>query len=116
MKDNNLKLLDPDDACQDLGIVPHTLRFTSTVLLNMVGKVTEAYEKISEIVENEMRDTDFKIVTDENNCQISVSQSVIIKISESEDEDSVKEIIVSWANRDEHLGSHLLNVLQNIGK
>ena len=38
MKDNNLKLMDADEACKDLGITPHSLRFTSTVSLNIVGK------------------------------------------------------------------------------
>ena len=51
-----------------------------------------------------------------HNSQLSVSQSVIVKVAQNEEEDSVKEIIVSWANRDEHLGSHLLSVLQNMGK
>ena len=41
---------------------------------------------------------------------------MIVKVAQNEEEDSVKEIIVSWANRDEHLGSHLLSVLQNMGK
>ena len=39
MKDNNLKLMDADEACKDLGITPHSLRFTSTVSLNIVGKL-----------------------------------------------------------------------------
>ena len=38
MKDNNLKLMDADEACKDLGITPHSLRFTSTVSLNIAGK------------------------------------------------------------------------------
>jgi len=116
MKDNNLKLMDADEACKDLGITPHSLRFTSTVSLNIVGKVNEAYDRIQDILINEMRDTDFKISQDRDNSQLSISQSVIVKVAQNEEEDSVKEIIVSWANRDEHLGSHLLSVLQNMGK
>ena len=31
--------MDADEACKDLGITPHSLRFTSTVSLNIVGKL-----------------------------------------------------------------------------
>lgn len=116
MKDNQLKLMDPEDACQDLGISPHTLRFTSTVSLNMVGTITDAFAHVHEMIENEVRDTDFKLLADEDNCQFSISNSVLVKVTQNEEEDSLKEVIVSWANRDEHIGSRLLSVLRNGGK
>ena len=78
--------------------------------------MNEAYDRIQDILLNEVRDTDFKISQDRVNSQLSISQSVIVKVAQNEEDDSVKEIIVSWANRDEHLGSHLLSVLQNMGK
>ena len=89
---------------------------TIPISKSILGKVNEAYDRIQDILINEVRDTDFKISQDRVNSQLSISQSVIVKVAQNEEEDSVKEIIVSWANQDEHLGSHLLSVLQNMGK
>ena len=47
--------------------------------------------------------------------QLSLAQSVLIKVTQSEDKDTAKVVVVSWANRDEHIGSYLLSVLQNMG-
>ena len=78
--------------------------------------MSEAFERIQEIVTNEIRDSDFKVSQDFANCQLSISNSVTVKVVQSDEEDSIKEIVVSWTNKDESLGSHLLSVLQNIGK
>lgn len=115
MKDNKLKLMDPDEACADLNIPAHTLRFTSTVNLAMVGQVEDALLKVKDIVEEEIRDTDYKIAIDYECHSLSLAQSVLIKVTQSEEEVATKEIIVSWANRDEHIGSYLLSILQNLG-
>jgi len=115
MKDNKLKLMDPDEACADLNIPAHTLRFTSTVNLALVGAVEDALQRVKDIVEEEIRDTDYKICIDHDRHRLSLAQSVSIEVTQSKDEDATKEIIVSWANRDEHIGSYLLSVLQNIG-
>ena len=95
------------------------------------GKVDEAYDRIQDMISKEVRDTDYRISQDSQNCQLFISSStngkvakieeedknsVIVKVAQNEEEDSIKEIIVSWANRYEFLGSHLLSVFQNIGK
>ena len=116
MRDNQLTLMDPDEACQDVGISPHTLRFTSTVVLNLAGAIEDAFKHVYDLVCSETRDTDIKCVPDANNCQISLSTSLLVKVTQSEEEDSHKEIIVSWANRDEHLGCQLVSLLRNVGK
>jgi len=115
MKDNKLKLMDPDEACADLNIPAHTLRFTSTVNLALVGAVEDALQRVKDIVEEEIRDTDYKICIDHDRHRLSLAQSVSIEVTQSKDEGATKEIIVSWANRDEHIGSYLLSVLQKIG-
>lgn len=117
MKDNSLQLMDPEEACKDLGITPHILKFTSTVALTFSGSVSDAFNHIHDLIKSEIRDTDFKVIPDENNPNtMYVSQSVLIKVAQNEEEDCTKDVIVSWAHRDEHLGSHLLSVLQNMGK
>ena len=83
------------------------------------------------MISKEVRDTDYKISQDSQNCQLFISiatngklvkieeddkNSVMVRVAQNEDEDSIKEIIISWANRYEHLGSHLLSVFQNMGK
>ena len=114
MKDNKLKLMDPDEACAELNIPAHTLRFTSTVNVCEPGPLEDTLEKVKDLIEAEIGDTDYKLGVDYNCLQLSLAQSVLIKVTQS-DEDSTKEIIVSWANRDEHIGSYLLSVLQNMG-
>ena len=116
LEGNQLRLMDPEDACKDLGLHPHTLKFTSTVLFTFSGTVSEALQHIHQFVISDLKDTDFKVILDEKNAQMYVSQSVLIKVSQNEDEDCTKEIIVSFANRDEHLGSHLLKLIQSMGK
>ena len=116
MKDNKLKLMDPEEACADLNIPSHTLRFTSTVSLALVGALDKAYAKVKEIIEDELSDTDFKMIADTSSGFHLQIQSVLIKVTESEEDEMTKEVVVSWANRDEHLGSHLLSTLQNMGK
>ena len=64
------------------------LHFNS--ILSILGKLCEAYDRIEDIIVNEMRDTDFKISQDRVNYQLSISQSVIVKVAQNEDEDSVK--------------------------
>ena len=115
MKDNKLKLMDPDEACAELNIPAHTLRFTSTVNICAPGPLEDTLEKVKDLIEAEIDDTDYKLGVDYNCLQLSLAQSVLIKVTQSEDEDATKEIIVSWANRDEHIGSYLLSVLQNMG-
>ena len=116
MKDNKLKLMDAEEACADLNIPSHTLRFTSTVNLALVGGLEKAFTKVKELIEDELRDTDFKLNMDASSSYQLQTQSVLIKVTQSDEDEATKEIIVSWANRDEHLGSHLLTTLQNMGK
>ena len=108
--------MDPEDACRDLGISPHTLKFTSTVFFTYSGTVSNAFNHIHDMIKSDLRDTDYKVLPDESNAQVFVSHSILIKVAQNEDEDCTKEIIVSWANRDENLGSYLVKMLQNMGK
>lgn len=115
MRDNNkLQLMDPDEACKELGIPGHTVRFTSTVTINDGGAVEDAQQKIFHVVSGDLKDTDYKVQLVEG--EISVSNSVLIKVEQSVEQEKVKDVMVSWAYRDEHLGSHLLSVIQNVGK
>ena len=115
MKDNMLRIMDPEEACKDLGLANHTLKWTNTVLLSYSGSVSEAFNHVLDLVVRDLSDTDHKVVPDESNYQMYVSQSVLVKVTQSEEEDCTKEIIVSWANRDEHLGCHLLGLLRKMG-
>ncbi len=116
MMDNKLRIMDPDDACQELGLDKHTIRSTSTVLLKHVGPLAGAQERVFDLVKSMLQDTDYKpVIEDEASGTISVAETVLIKLEQSADDDTTKEIIVSWANRDEHVGTMLLHNLQSIG-
>ena len=59
---------------------------------------------------------DYKVHINDENGEICL-RSIIIKLVEhSDDPDTMKDVCVSWAYQDEHLGSMLLTLIQNIGK
>ena len=47
---------------------------------------------------------------------ISVSQTVMVKVEQGESDDAVKDVMVSWGLQDDALGTALLNLVENIGR
>ena len=47
---------------------------------------------------------------------ISVSQTVMVKVEQGESDDAVKDVMVSWGLQDDALGTALLNMVENIGR
>lgn len=119
MKDDSLKLLGPDEAAKELGLATHTLRFTSTVGLKDKSPMEDIRQCILRTIENALDGTglmDYKVHINDENGEICL-RSIIIKLVEnSDDPDTMKDVCVSWAYQDEHLGSMLLTLIQNIGK
>jgi hypothetical protein len=40
----------------------------------------------------------------------------MVKVEQSENDDAVKDVMISWGIQDDTLGSALLNLVENIGK
>lgn len=106
MKDDGLKLYGPDEAAKELGIAPHTLRFTSTVGVKDKSPIEETRQTILKSIENYLDGTslmDYKVTMSENG-EIGL-RSILIRLTESADDlEDIKDASVSWAYQDENLG------------
>ena len=59
---------------------------------------------------------DFKVEINKESGEISV-KSILFKVTDNlEQPGAIKDVCVSWSYQDEHLGSMLLSLIQNIGK
>nr|XP_042913370.1 integrator complex subunit 11-like [Parasteatoda tepidariorum] len=100
--------MEPDEAMSELGLVPHQIRFTSTILVDdpsgaPASRLTDViFAKIKSLLEN-------KTVQLAPDCSITVA-SVLIKVDVCEDD--TKSICLSWGYQDEELGKHLLPLIK----
>ncbi|XP_064642265.1 integrator complex subunit 11-like [Lineus longissimus] len=107
IRDNGLQLVDPSQALSELGSQEHQIRFTSTVVQEDPVKesIPRYLEKLHQLLKGKLKDYGVTLSSDGS---ISISDSVLVKVSGDEDE---KEILVSWSYQDEELGSYLLQLL-----
>lgn len=68
-------------------------------------------EKLCELIREELRDLNVNVKLTETSISV---ESVLVKVEG--DENDHKRVYVSWANQDEHLGSYILDILQNKAK
>ncbi len=121
--DGSMSLTSAKDACERLGVKEHKVRFTSTVALSDAAgsSVSATRDRIALMIRGALSDTDYKVAAQEEG-DISVSQTVMIKVEQGEGEgdaaadDSIKDIMVSWGMQDDALGTSLLNLIENIGR
>ena len=67
--------------------------------------------RLASLIKSRLSDTDYSVQVQPDG-EISVSRSVLLKVEQNADEESVKDVMVSWAHADEALGSALLNLVQ----
>eukprot|EP00095_Tigriopus_kingsejongensis_P004736 maker-scaffold719_size106944-snap-gene-0.30 protein:Tk04736 transcript:maker-scaffold719_size106944-snap-gene-0.30-mRNA-1 annotation:"integrator complex subunit 11" len=115
MQDNTLKLMSAEEACADLGIPQHTIRFTSTIPLSDAGPVEATQTRVNALLKNHLASTDFEVQLHEGELSV-LNSSVLLKVEQNADDDALKDVMVSWTNQDEALGSSLMTLIQNIGK
>jgi len=109
MKDKSMCLMDIDEACQEGDISRHMVRFTSIVRLEDIGPAAHTADKLLPLISNKLSGWNV-VLTDEG---ISV-ESVLVKVEGADNEQ--KNVLVSWTNQDEDLGSFILELLQNLGQ
>jgi integrator complex subunit 11 len=109
MRENNVCLMDVDDACKEAGINRHIIRFSSTVHINDTGPALSTAHKLHLFIKENLPQWSVTFAEGE----ISV-ESVLVKVEGDEDEQ--KNVYVSWTNQDEDLGSYILNMLNCMGQ
>ncbi|XP_054707000.1 integrator complex subunit 11-like [Uloborus diversus] len=108
MNNNKIRLMEPEEAMQEVGVVPHQVRFTSTLRIEdptgaPASRLTDViFSKIKSLLENH----NVQLAPD---CSITVA-SVLIKVDVGEDD--TKSICVSWGYQDEELGKFLLPAIK----
>ncbi|GAB6022933.1 Integrator complex subunit 11 [Chamberlinius hualienensis] len=109
MGDTNLQLVDAEEAMQTIGLTPHKIRFTSTLIIEDPGPASKTTERIYQLIKFHLKEYDTQLLPDGS---VSVD-SVLIQVSSSEEDDS-KTVLVSWANEDEDLGSSLYSLVSRL--
>ena len=110
-EDGSLRIIDPNEASKELGIEPHTLRFTNTFVYDDgISDVDESRNRVLKVIRSFVQGMgcQVKITDGEISCQ-----SVLVKIDKPNTDSTSKEVVVSWQHSDEHLGSKILNLSQN---
>lgn len=86
------------------------IRFTSKIKIDDPGPSTRTSEKLYALLQEKL--TGWTVTMSEK-CEIAVA-SVQLAV-ESDPKASHKNILLSWNNQDEELGSYILGLLQNMG-
>ncbi|CAH1110376.1 unnamed protein product [Psylliodes chrysocephalus] len=108
MKENNMCLMDVDEACKEAGINRHIVRFTSTVHISDSGPALGTAHKLLQVIKDKLPIA--SIVFSEGEISI---ESVLVKV-EGDDDDDQKSVYVSWTNQDEEIGSQILGIINHI--
>jgi integrator complex subunit 11 len=108
-RDGKLLLLEPTEALKDLGLVEHQLRFTSTVTVNYSDSLAKLSDTIYSLLTDKLLNYSIQRTSDGS---LTLSYSMLVKVSGA-DEDSDKDILVSWSLQDEDVGSYVLQLLQS---
>jgi len=120
-EDGTLKIINPKDAHKELGVEPHTLRFTNRFVYNdgQKNNVEPSRQQLFKVIKSylgqSMDHSEQPVSLSQRSGEISVG-SVLVKVdssSSTQDSSTSKEVVVSWTHSDELLGSKLLNLTQN---
>lgn len=87
-----------------------TVRFTSKIRIDDPGPIARTSEKLYALLQEKL--TGWSVTMSENS-EIGVA-SVQLTV-ETDSKGSNKNILLSWTNQDEDLGSYILGLLQNMG-
>jgi len=111
--DGSLCLEDSDTAVSQLGLANHTVRFTSTVTLSDSGEVSATLGRLQRAAAARMGGANLQLQRTAE-CQEGELRvaSVIVQVEQSAEDDNTKDVRVSWAYTDDHLGSAILQAIQ----
>ena len=85
------------------------MRFTTKVSIDDRGEVEGVVARVQAAAQARLQGSDFSLVKDSEG-DLTV-RSVQVQVEQSQ-EDGVKDVRVSWAHSDDHLGSTILQAVQ----
>ncbi|XP_078095022.1 integrator complex subunit 11 [Mustelus asterias] len=108
IKDNSLRLVSPEQAVKELGLSEHHLRYTCKVQIQDHHSEQDTLNRIYNHLKNILKDYPIQHLPDGS----VMVESILIKISAMSDDQSTKDVLVSWTYQDEELGSYLITLLK----
>ncbi|XP_078281609.1 integrator complex subunit 11 isoform X3 [Rhinoraja longicauda] len=108
IKDNSLRLISPEQAVKELGLSEHHLRYTCKVQIQDHHSEQDTLNRIYSHLKNILKDYPIQHLPDGS----VMVESILIKISAMSDDQSTKDVLVSWTYQDEELGSYLITLLK----
>ncbi|XP_031617965.1 integrator complex subunit 11 [Contarinia nasturtii] len=110
MKDNRVSLMELNEVCKEVGLNRHIFRFTSKIKIDDPGPSTSTSKRLYALLQEKLTGW---TVTMSDKCEIAVASVQLVV--ESDPKGVHKNILLSWNNQDEDLGSYILNLLQSMG-
>lgn len=87
-------------------------RFTCTVEIKESSTIQKTKTKLYNMLENNLPIFKNKLTMSDGSISLA---SILVTVEDSMDNNK-KKIVISWANEDEPLGNHVLEMLQNMNK
>ncbi|KAG7257817.1 hypothetical protein CRUP_018748 [Coryphaenoides rupestris] len=109
MKENNLRLVSPEQALKELGLSEHHLRFTCRVQLQDPHSDTDTLHRIYTHLKSVLKGYTTQHLPDSMSVMV---ESIVVKVSSSAEEPNTKVLLLSWSYQDEDLGSFLSTLLK----
>ncbi|XP_015369171.1 PREDICTED: integrator complex subunit 11 [Diuraphis noxia] len=109
---SNLNAMSVKDTFKELDIQRHTLRFTCTVEIKESSTIQKTKTKLYDMLENNLPIFKNKLTMSDGSISLA---SILVTVEDGMDNNK-KKIVISWANEDEPLGNHVLEMLQNLSK
>ncbi|XP_017302556.1 integrator complex subunit 11 [Diaphorina citri] len=111
IKDSSISLMDVDEACKEVGISRHIVRFTSNVQISDSSPINKTLELIYDQLLSYLQDKsqEYKIQLTESSLSID---SVLLSVERIDDKN--KRVFVTWPNQDEEVGKIVLHVLKSM--
>ncbi|NXG59926.1 INT11 protein, partial [Hemiprocne comata] len=117
MKDNSFRLVSPEQALKELGLVEHQLRFTCRVHIQDPRKEHETVLRVYNHLKGQSLIFSLPRVLKDYSVQhlpdgsITV-ESILIQATAHSEDQGTKVLLVSWTYQDEELGSYLTSLLK----
>lgn len=87
-------------------------RFTCTVEIKESSTIQKTKTKLYDMLENNLPIFKNKLTMSDGSISLA---SILVTVEDGMDNNK-KKIVISWANEDEPLGNHVLEMLQNFNK
>jgi integrator complex subunit 11 len=109
--DGSFTLEEPQAAAAQLGVTPHTVRFTTKVSLEDGGEVEAMLGRVQAAAQARLQGSGCSLVRDSEG-DLTV-RSVTVQVEQAQEE-GVKDVRVAWEYTDDYLGSTILQAIQSM--